>query len=337
MAKGYKMGQSGGGINKTLPYQLTAFTAVADNTPQITLSWENPTEYWAGTLIVKKAGSAPEGVNDGEKIYNGTGTSFVDTAVEYDTEYFYRAFPYNAKKQYQTEVLTVSAMPRSGLLVSTLPVGSLIKANFDGVGTNFLVTQQGLPSDIYDDSCNGTWALFKDCCEERQWHSSSINDYENSTIHSYLNGDFLNKFDANIQSLIKQVKIPYRKGSGYGTTVASGANGLTAKIFLLSTKEVNAYSKLSDGSCLSYFENCGTGACEKRIAYLNNTAVDWWLRSPYCSSSTGAERADRIQYDGNCPSNSVTSKYGIRPAFILFSDALVDPTPNADGSYNLIG
>lgn len=108
--------KGGGGVNVDLPAQVTAFTATADNTPSITLSWINPTEYWAGTLIVKKVGSAPEGVNDGEKVYNGTGTTFTDTAVEYDVTYFYRAFPYNEKKQYQTLFIFANATPKKEIV-----------------------------------------------------------------------------------------------------------------------------------------------------------------------------------------------------------------------------
>ena len=77
----------------------------------------------------------------------------------------------------------------------------------------------------------------KDVYETRQWNSSNVNDYANSTIHSYLNSYFLAMFDSNIQNAIKQVKIPYVNGTG-GSAVASGANGLSAKIFLLSGYEV---------------------------------------------------------------------------------------------------
>ena len=65
-----------------------------------------------------------------------------------------------------------------------------------------------------------------------------MNNLENSTIQSYLNGTFLNLFDSNIKDAIKQVKIPYRKNGGSGGTNQSGANGLSCKIFLLSGYEV---------------------------------------------------------------------------------------------------
>ena len=118
--------------------------------------------------------------------------------------------------------------------LSSKAIGSTIKLKVNGSARNFIVVHQGKPSSVYDDSCNGTWLLMQDIYENRAWHSSNANDYANSTIHSYLNSTFLNLFESNIKNAIKQVKLPYRKGSGTSTTVTSGSNGLSAKIFLLS-------------------------------------------------------------------------------------------------------
>lgn len=102
--------------NDTLPYQVNNLAAAynrVDGAPEITVSWDNPTEYWEGTLIVKKVDSVPQGINDGEKIYDGTANSLVDTALEFDKTYFYRPFPYNSKKQYQTEFRESSAFAKN--------------------------------------------------------------------------------------------------------------------------------------------------------------------------------------------------------------------------------
>lgn len=93
-------------------------------------------------------------------------------------------------------------------------VGSTVKIKVNGTVKDFIIIHQGKPSSVYDDSCNGTWLLMKDIYEKRQWNSSNTNDYANSTIHSYLNSTFLNLLESNIKTAIKQVKIPYRKGSG---------------------------------------------------------------------------------------------------------------------------
>jgi hypothetical protein len=194
---------------------------------------------------------------------------------------------------------------------------------------------------MYDSSCDGTWLLMKDAYEKRQWHSAEVNDYANSTICSYLNNSFLNLFDNNIQLLIKQVKIPYRMGSGNHKTISSGADGLAAKIFLLSAVELNwlpsSHSYIpDDGACLSYFSNCAA-VDVKRIAYLDGSACEWWLRSPACSSSLGWRSALFVRTNGDWNASTCSSLSPcVRPAFILPSGAMVNPTPNADGSYTLL-
>lgn len=213
--------------------------------------------------------------------------------------------------------------------ISKLAVGSTVKLNVNGTATDFLIVNQGIPSNssLYDASCDGTWLLMKDIYENRQWNSSNVNNLENSTIHSYLNGTFLNLFESNIRDAIKQVKLPYRKNGGSGGSDQSGANGLLCKIFLLSGYEVgwttSDYSYFPvDGAKLSYFESgTGTSANNKRIANLNGSAADWWLRSPdtnYTNLVCG------VSFNGNYNGRSAFNLGGVRPALILPSTTLVD-------------
>lgn len=208
--------------------------------------------------------------------------------------------------------------------LSSKAIGSTIKLKVNGSAKDFIVVHQGKPSSVYDDSCNGTWLLMKDIYESRQWHSSNTNDYANSTIHSYLNGTFLAMFDSNIQKAIKQVKLPYRKGSGTSTTVTSGSNGLSAKIFLLSATETSfsfSYMPSGEGAELAYFKGCADNSSDsKRVAYLNGSAAYWWLRSPYCY---GFDYALCVGSNGDWYLSYCSSSCGIRPALILPSTLLV--------------
>lgn len=204
-------------------------------------------------------------------------------------------------------------------------VGSTIKLKVNGSARNFIVVHQGKPSSVYDDSCNGTWLLMKDIYESRQWDSSNTNDYANSTIHSYLNGTFMNLVESSIKNAIKQVKIPYRKGHGTSKTVTSGSNGLSAKIFLLSATETSfSYGSMpsGEGAELAYFKGCADlDSDSKRVAYLNGSATSWWLRSPGCN--TTYKRALAVSSDGDCGDTSCSYSTGIRPALILPSTLLV--------------
>ena len=78
----------------------------------------------------------------------------------------------------------------NGFTSENIEVGSSVFANVNGVRTEFLVVHQGLPSSMYDASCDGTWLLMKDIYVERAWHSSNSNSYKASTINTYLNDTF---------------------------------------------------------------------------------------------------------------------------------------------------
>ena len=204
-------------------------------------------------------------------------------------------------------------------------VGSIVKIKVNGAVKDFIIVHQGKPSSVYDDSCNGTWLLMKDIYEKRQWNSSNTNDYANSTIHSYLNSTFLNLLESNIKTAIKQVKLPYRKGSGSSETVTSGSNGLSAKIFLLSAAETSfshVYMPSGEGTELAYFKGCADDSSDsKRVAYFGRFADFWWLRSPSCSGYS--TYVLYVSSDGGLDDYGGSSGYGIRPAFVLPSTLLV--------------
>ena len=213
--------------------------------------------------------------------------------------------------------------------LGTKAVGSIVKLKVNGTAKEFIVVHQGKPSSLYDESCNGTWLLMKDIYENRQWHSSATNFLEFSTIHSYLNSTFLNLFDSDIRDAIKQVKIPYRKNGGSGGSDQSSANGLSAKIFLLSGYEVGWTTSDNqnfpvDGAKLSYFEaGTGTSANNKRVANLDGSAFFWWLRSPYAGGNVW-----RVSPNGHYDSSNASYANGIRPALVLPPDMEVDSSGN---------
>lgn len=216
----------------------------------------------------------------------------------------------------------------SGLSASDLAVGSSVFMNVGGVRTEFIVVHQGNPSaTYYDASCNGTWVLMKDIYEERAWDSRYTNlGYSSSDIHVYLRDQFIGLFDVNIQSAIKQVKIPYRTNSGSGGTSKWLADGLKTKIFLLGGNEVGFTNTIAtigdDGVKLDYFMLNSSDA--DRIAYFNGVAKGWHLRTP---AKTGAGM-NYVNLNGSCSDAGFINKMGIRPAFILPSDTSVDKDMN---------
>ena len=215
--------------------------------------------------------------------------------------------------------------PVTGIQAGTLAVGSVVKLMEGGTAVEYLVVNQGIPSNssLYDASCDGTWLLRKDIHSERQWNTSDANIYETSTINTWLNGDFFSSLGSVERASVKQVKIPYRAGGGAGGTDQSGANGLSCKVFLLSGPEVGLAGKIympDNGAKLDYF-NATTGTDSKRIAYLNGSAADWLLRSPN-TGDTGIV----CFVGGNGDYYVASFPRGIRPAVILPSNALFDET-----------
>ena len=215
--------------------------------------------------------------------------------------------------------------------LGNVAVGTIIKLNENGSPVEYLVVNQGLPSILYDGSCDGTWLLRKDIIETRVWFSDNINELEDSDIQKWLNDTMLNKYDANLRSAIKQVKIPYRFDCGLGGTNFYGDKGLLCKIFLLSDEEVGldtAYNPdfPENGSKLNYFER-GTSpsAYQKRIANLNGTPYVWWLRSPVTSEKIAVWA---IATSGGFQRRDAELLAGVRPALVLPTTLLV----LADGS-----
>jgi hypothetical protein len=207
--------------------------------------------------------------------------------------------------------------------LGTKAVGSIVKIKVNGASKDFIVVQQGNPNtSTYDSSCNGTWLLMKDIYTTSTFGSN--NSYKDSSIHTYLNGTFYNLIDSNIRAAIKQVKIPYQNGTGSGGSLATGSNGLSTKVFLLSGYEVgwttsdNGYFP-KDGVRLAYFGN-SSGGNSKRVAYNGSSAAIWGLRSPRTSSSHDVWNVDT---DGSNGSYWYHDSCGVRPAFILPSTLVV--------------
>lgn len=344
-----------GGTTLQIPLDAPAgFTAKAGNA-QVTLTWTDPKDkyatpegetaqdpdqlvsVWDHTVLVRKTGSQPAGPNDGTVVVSSSvrdqyaSAGYVDTGLQNDTTYYYGVFAYNTDGVASPGAFA-SATPMAGTPVGQLAIGTLIKILENGAPVEYLVVNQGIPenSSLYDASCDGCWVLRKDIAEKRAWDSTN-NDYKNSDIHAYLNGSWTSRYSAGVLSQIKQVKIPYVNGTGYGGSVASGANGLSCKIFLLSGYEVgfstsdNSYFP-RDGAKLSYFSS-GTGstANNKRIANYNGSATYWWLRSPY---AVNTDYVWDVYSNGDYDRGHYSTTYGVRPALVLPSTALVDQNLN---------
>lgn len=259
----------------------------------------------------------------------GTG----NTTNNADTVDGYHASAFATASQLAALESRISAL--ENMFLGNRQVGDVVKINENGTAINYIVVHKGLPSSMYDSSCDGVWLLREQAHSKMAWEADNKNDYENSDMKTWLNGTFLNTIDSEIREAIKTVKIPFKKGLGNASTpVQSGSNGLSCKVFLLSGYEVgftttdNANFPV-DGAKLSYFLNGSSdaNAKTKRICKdSSNSAVHWWLRSPNTYNDSFAVHVNK---DGTCNNdNARYTGFAARPAFVLPSSLLVDGSGN---------
>lgn len=321
-------------------------TATAGNA-KVSLTWVDPVDKyatpegetaqdpqqlvseWDYTVVVRKVGSQPNDPNDGtvvtkSSIRNQYQTSpYEDTGLINDTVYYYGVFAVN-KDGVASDGTYDNAIPKNKVAVSTLLPGTIVYLNENGVYTEYIVIHQGLPSGMYDQSCNGSWLLRQNIHSNQAF--SRKNDYENSSVHSYINNTIYNLFDSDTKDAIKEVKIPYVYYTSNTGFVHSGDKGLQCKLFLLSGYEVNDGQETdmyADGSALTLFTNTPN----TRIAYYNGTPSVWWLRTPskLSLSETYIVSTEGEVYDTYLASTSGASyNRGVRPALILEPDTLVN-------------
>jgi hypothetical protein len=160
-------------------------------------------------------------------------------------------------------------MVGGGKTLSDCSVGSTVKLKINGVNTAFIVIQQGNPdSDVYDDTCNGTWLLMNNCMEIRAIFSSGEDTgYYPSEIDTYLKEYYKKYFPSDIQNFILPARVPYTTYQDDKTSVVSKSamsSDYYTGLFLLSGEEVGFESTDDDytaegeqlpdeGSCLRYF------------------------------------------------------------------------------------
>lgn len=199
--------------------------------------------------------------------------------------------------------------------MAEMPVGHTILLTEDGEAKKYVIVHQGLPSDLYDESCNGTWICREDIYAQMAWGSS------NSFIYSTMIEDMQNlvaKLDPSVQSAVKTVKIPYGIGNA-SDEVNSGAEGFECQVFPLSANEIMANSSTpADGVILSYF--CGT-PLGNRLKAFSSVKSAWATRSPSKSDTTNVAS---ITAAGDLQMIvSTTNTLGVVPVMILDSSLYV--------------
>lgn len=124
----------GGNGGSTFRVADVSGATVSSHKTTASLKWTDPSNVvlegvtlaeWAGTLVVRKEGSAPSDKSDGVVVVDNTtkdaysSTTFEDNGLEYGKTYYYRFFPYTTDGAY-TSGTSVSVAPEK-IQITTLP------------------------------------------------------------------------------------------------------------------------------------------------------------------------------------------------------------------------
>ena len=195
-----------------------------------------------------------------------------------------------------------------GAPISELPLGALINVGTDGgAGTpNYEIADK-------DNLVSGGVVLVrKNIYSKSAFGSNTL--YPNNTLDNLIKTTIYNKMPQQLRDKMMNV-----------TFNLSGSGDITRKMFAL-TGIMTFGGGAAEGKALQLYTSDAS-----RIKTFNGSAYYWWLSSQFGSSRVWLVRDDGFSYYTE-PSNTS----GVVPAFVIPSKIPYDPTPNTDGSYNLI-
>ena len=197
-------------------------------------------------------------------------------------------------------------------LISSKPLGTLIRVA-DSDGGNGAANYE--IADINNLVPGGVVLVRKNIYSNSAF-GSNVN-YPNGTLDNLIKTTIYNKMPQKLRDKMMDV-----------TFNLSGSEDITRKMFALTYTMVGFgnNSDVAEGKALQLYTSKAS-----RIKKLNGSADSWWLSSQKFSPMAWYVTIDGSTYGGN-----VSHSYGVVPAFVIPSKTPYDPTPNTDGSYNLI-
>ena len=195
--------------------------------------------------------------------------------------------------------------------ISELPLGALINIGTDG-GAGILNYEIADKDNL---ASGGVVLVRKDIYSISQFGSNG--NYPNGTLDNLIKTTIYNKMPQKLRDKMMNVSFPlYNSGN------------ITRKMFAL-TCTMAGFGKnngVAEGKALQLYKS---GA--SRIKKYSGGPDDWWLSSSFSSTS-----AWLVNNYGSDNRRDAPQTLGVVPAFVIPGDTLSKPTPNTDGSYNLI-
>ena len=199
-----------------------------------------------------------------------------------------------------------------GVPISDLPLGALINVGTDGGA--------GAPNYEIADKDNlvsgGVVLVRKNIYSESKFGLPQT--YPDGTLDNLVKTTIYNQMPQKLRDKMMDVSFELR---------ASGV--ITRKMFVLTSTMVGLGDNngVTEGKALQLYTSNAS-----RVKTLNGSAANWWLSSKASSYYAYNVHTSGVRDDYG----SQYSELGVVPAFVISSKTPYDPTPNTDGSYNLI-
>jgi hypothetical protein len=197
-----------------------------------------------------------------------------------------------------------------GAPIADLPLGALINIGTDGgAGTpNYEIADE-------DNLVSGGVVLVR-----KNIHSNSpfgrLTTYPGGTLDSKMTSIY-NSYPETLKSKIMDATFALRE-----------SGSITRKVFAPTYTMVGfgVNSGVTEGKALQLYKSNAS-----RIKILDGEAGRWFL-----SSFGNADLTQIVYTDGTSYVARPDDRFGVVPTFVIPSKTSYDPTPNTDGSYNLI-
>ena len=197
-----------------------------------------------------------------------------------------------------------------GAPISDLPLGALINVGTDGGrgGANYEI------ADINNFVSGGVVLVRKNIHSKSAFGDSTA--YPGGTLDNTMTSIY-NSLPEKLQSKIMDA--PF---------ALAGSDSITRKVFALTYTMAGFGNNLgvAEGKALQLYTSNAN-----RIKKYNGSADYWWLSSHYNTSSPRL-----VATNGTASRSDLSNSFGVVPAFVVSSKSAYDPTPNDDGSYNLV-
>ncbi len=203
-----------------------------------------------------------------------------------------------------------------GLPISSLPLNTLIRiADSDGGNgaANYEI------ADINNLVPGGVVLVRKSIYSNSAFGSTTL--YPGGTLDNLIGTTIYNKVPQKFRDKMMDVSFKL-----------AGSGDITRKMFALTYTMVGFgnNSGVAEGKALQLYTSNAS-----RVKTFNGSAANWWWLSSRCSSNSSND-VWRVNTDGSVYGDRMSFTRGVVPAFVIPSKSPYDPTPNTDGSYNLI-